>query len=60
MTNNKNNDKPLYLSDYLKIDKSISIIFSIASKASFLFKSSELQEKRNIISILFTNLEING
>ena len=41
-------------------DKAVLNIFNLASKASFLFKSSELQEKREIISILFTNLEMDS
>ncbi len=39
--------------------KTVSNIFNIAPKASYLFRSSELQEKKQIISILFTNLEMD-
>lgn len=41
-------------------NKSISTIFALASKAHDLFKSSELEEKRRIILILFPNLQINA
>lgn len=41
-------------------NKSISTIFMLASKAHDLFKSSELDEKRRIIAILFPNLEMNA
>ncbi len=41
-------------------NKTVSNIFNIASKASYLFRSSELQEKRQIISTLFTNLEMDS
>ncbi len=41
-------------------NKSISTIFALASKAYDLFKSSELDEKRRIILILFPNLEISS
>lgn len=40
-------------------NKSLSTIFALASKAHDLFKSSELEEKRRIITILFPNLEMN-
>jgi hypothetical protein len=38
----------------------IVTIFGLASKAHELFKSSEPNEKRRIIGILFPNLEISG
>ena len=41
-------------------NKSIGTIFALASKAHDLFKSSELDEKRRIITILFPNLEMNA
>jgi site-specific DNA recombinase len=41
-------------------NKSIGTIFALASKAHSLFKSSELEEKRRIITILFPNLEMNA
>lgn len=41
-------------------NKSLSTIFALASKAHELFKSSELEEKRRIITILFPNLEMNA
>ena len=41
-------------------NKSLSTIFALASKAHDLFKSSELEEKRRIITILFPNLEMNA
>jgi len=36
-------------------NKSISTIFALASRAYELFKSSELEEKRRMITILFPN-----
>lgn len=41
-------------------NKMIGTIFALASKAHDLFKSSELDEKRRIITILFPNLEMNA
>ena len=41
-------------------NKSIATIFSLASKAHDLFKSSELDERRRIITILFPNLEMDA
>lgn len=41
-------------------NKMIGTIFALASKAHDLFKSSELEEKRRIITILFPNLEMNA
>ncbi len=41
-------------------NKSLSTIFALAAKAHDLFKSSELEEKRRIIVILFPNLEIDA
>jgi site-specific DNA recombinase len=41
-------------------NKAISTIFALASKAHDLFKSSELEEKRRIITILFPNLEMDA
>lgn len=41
-------------------NKSIATIFGLASKAHALFKSSELEEKRRIIKILFPNLTLNA
>ena len=41
-------------------NKSLSTIFALASKAHDLFKSSELEEKRRIITILFPNLEMSA
>ena len=38
----------------------VGTIFALASKAHELFKSSELDEKRRIITILFPNLEMNA
>lgn len=38
----------------------LGTIFALASKAHELFKSSELDEKRRIITILFPNLQMNG
>jgi site-specific DNA recombinase len=35
-------------------------IFELASKAHDLFKSSELEEKRRIIALVFPNLEMNA
>jgi hypothetical protein len=41
-------------------NKSVSTIFALASRAHDLFKSSELEEKRRIIAILFPNLLMNA
>ncbi|MBN8827132.1 MAG: recombinase family protein [Sphingobacteriia bacterium] len=41
-------------------NKSIATIFALASKAHNLFKSSELEEKRRIINILFPNLQMDS
>ena len=41
-------------------NKQIVTIFALASKAHDLFKSSELEEKRRIITILFPNLQMNA
>ena len=41
-------------------NKSLGTIFALASKAHDLFKSSELEEKRRIITILFPNLSMNA
>jgi hypothetical protein len=41
-------------------NKSLGTIFALASKAHDLFKSSELEEKRRIITILFPNLEMDA
>jgi site-specific DNA recombinase len=41
-------------------NKAISTIFTLASKAHDLFKSSEVEEKRRIIAILFPNLEMDA
>lgn len=41
-------------------NKAIATIFALASKAHDLFKSSELDEKRRIITILFPNLEMDA
>ncbi len=39
-----------------EFNKSLGTIFTLLSKAHELFKSSELEEKRRIITILFPNL----
>ena len=41
-------------------NKAIATIFALASKAHDLFKSSELEEKRRIITIMFPNLEMDA
>lgn len=41
-------------------NKTLATIFTLASKAHDLFKSSKLEEKRRIITILFSNLEMNA
>ena len=41
-------------------NKNISTIFELASKSHELFKSSDIEEKRRIISLLFPNLSMNG
>src|SRR3990167_3775761 len=41
-------------------NKTLATIFTLASKAHDLFKSSKLEEKRRIISILFSNLEMSA
>lgn len=41
-------------------NETLGIIFELASKAHELFKSSEIEEKRRIISILFPNLKMDG
>jgi site-specific DNA recombinase len=41
-------------------NKAIATIFALASKAHDLFKSSELDEKRRIITILFPNFEMDA
>ncbi len=41
-------------------NKSLSTIFALASRAYYVFKSSELEEKRRIITIVFPNLEMNA
>ncbi len=48
------------LKDDKEFSKNILTIFEIASKAHDIFKSSELEEKRRIINILFPNLEMNA
>jgi seryl-tRNA synthetase len=45
--------------DDKEFSKNISTIFEIVSKSYEIFKSSELDEKRRIINILFPNLEMN-
>lgn len=46
--------------DDKEFNKNIMIIFELASKSYDIFKSSELDEKRRIINILFPNLEVNA
>ncbi len=41
-------------------NKNIATIFELAAKAHDLFKSSEVEEKRRIIAILFPNLQMNA
>jgi DNA invertase Pin-like site-specific DNA recombinase len=41
-------------------NQNISTIFGIASKSHELFKSSDIEEKRRIIAMLFPNLSMNG
>lgn len=41
-------------------NKNVSTIFEIASKSHELFKSSDIEEKRRIIAMLFPNLSMNG
>ena len=41
-------------------NKAITTIFTLASKAHHLFKSSELEEQRQIIKILFPNLTMSA
>ena len=41
-------------------NKNVMTIFELASKAHDLFKSSELEEKRRIIALVFPNLEMNA
>ena len=41
-------------------NQNISTIFELASKAHELFKSSEIEEKRRIISLLFPNLSMDA
>tara|TARA_B110000259_G_scaffold49022_1_gene57285 strand:+ start:1445 stop:2956 length:1512 start_codon:yes stop_codon:yes gene_type:complete len=41
-------------------NQNVSTIFEIASKSHELFKSSDIEEKRRIISLLFPNLSMNG
>ena len=41
-------------------NQNISTIFELASKSHELFKSSDIEEKRRIISLLFPNLSMNG
>lgn len=43
-----------------EFNKTISTIFSLTSRSYELFKSSELDEKRRIITILFPNLLVDG
>lgn len=43
-----------------EFNKTVSTIFALASKAHELFKSSELDEKRRIIAILFPNLQMDA
>ncbi len=43
-----------------EFNKNLSTIFSLASRSYELFKSSELDEKRRIITILFPNLLLEG
>ncbi len=42
-----------------EFNKNLSTIFSLASRSYELFKSSELEEKRRIITILFPNLLVD-
>ena len=41
-------------------NETLGIIFELASKAYELFKSSEIEEKRRIITLLFPNLKMDG
>jgi site-specific DNA recombinase len=41
-------------------NETLGIIFELASKAHELFKSSEIEEKRRIITILFPNLKMDS
>lgn len=41
-------------------NETLGIIFELASKAHDLFKSSEIEEKRRIITILFPNLKMDA
>ena len=41
-------------------NETLGIIFELASKAHELFKSSEIEEKRRIITILFPNLKMDA
>ncbi len=41
-------------------NQNVSTIFEIASKSHELFKSSDIEEKRRIIAMLFPNLSMNG
>lgn len=39
---------------------SISVLISLISRASELFESSDVEQKRKLLSFLFSNLQING
>jgi hypothetical protein len=41
-------------------NKNVMTIFELASKAHDFFKSSEVEEKRRIIALVFPNLEMNS
>jgi DNA invertase Pin-like site-specific DNA recombinase len=41
-------------------NQNVSTIFELASKAYELFKSSDVEEKRRILVLLFPNLQMNG
>ncbi len=43
-----------------EFNKNASTIFELASKAYELFKSSDVEEKRRILVLLFPNLQMNG
>ena len=44
------------MQNHFLVLKSLSTIFTLLSKAHQLFKSSEIEEKRRIITIMFPNL----
>ena len=62
--NEKQQDLAIQLEEYTKADEAFYItasrVFSLADRAYEIFKSSETEEKRQLLNFLLQNCKLNG